>query len=742
MKKILSLMIALVLAVSMMAMMPSPRKANVRRIVAEETQLYQLVTDVNQLESGMKIVIGCSNHQTIAGLLNGGKYLASVDATIGEDNVETSPAYEFELGGAAGAWTLTNSEGTIKARAAKSLSVTEGTATWNISIAANGDAKIESTTSTFGSIQYNVLSPRFLNYTSGQTSVQIYAANTTAPRINVTPSVANFGAILFDCAKEGSLVLKVDTVNVVEGSLTNTNPKTSFYTVEKNELSYTIKYAFPAGTAFGTYTDTIAFMGENSEGEVKTVKVPISAKLVDPAGTTINADYCQIQVVGAETDAEYEPTGRYNWLVELYDTANDQMVVVDLYTVSETAIAGSYNEATGIDVESGYTYVMIIEGTDTTYYDATNCAMTIEHLGYNHETELRGYNITLTLVSEDGLFNAAFSGEVIQYQYTIDWETWEYVIEQVDVLLEDDPYLDVYGYNFGSIRPSYSKTGRVSLMEYNKNLNEAGLSATLLDETGIFAIDKTQLAKDSDMLIISYQLPDQLVFGTYAAKIAFAGTNDKGVTEYDTVSVMLRYIAEDANDYDFTEADGYYYPDYSETGAYNWDLYLSTEGLFDEEGYIKEGVEGAYLYMSIYASKENSLVGTYIIGSDNVDDYYAPYLVIATKDEVSESYLSSGTLTISIESGKYKMVYDVTDETGVTYKGTVYLLFTEALEVTYDEEYEEITTDITQKVNSWAAPTALEDIPLIPTMKKIMIRERMMIQRDGQLFDVIGNKIR
>lgn len=741
MKKIFTLMTALVMAISLMAIVPGPKKATIRKAVAAETQVYQLVTDANQLAAGMKLVIGCSSQQTVAGLLNGGKFLASVDAVIEDGEVEILSAYEFELGGTAGAWTLTNSEGTIKAKANKSLSLTEGTATWNITIAANGNATIASTTSTYGSIQYNASAPRFLNYASAQTPVQIYTADMTAPRINVSPAVVDFGAILFDEAKEGSMTITVDTANVVEGTLSNTQPKTSYYTIEKNELTYTIKYAFPAGTAFGTYKDTIVFSGTNSEGKIKTVQVPISAKLVDPAGTTINADYCQIQVVGAETDGEYEPTGRYNWVVELYDTKNDQWVIVDLYTTSATAIAGSYDETTGIDVESGYTYAAIVEG-DTTYYDATNCAMTIEHLGYNPETELRGYTITLTLVSEDGLFKANFSGEVIQYQYTIDWETWEYIAEQVDVLLEDDPYLEVYGYNFGSKRPSDSKAGNVYLMEYNMNLNEAGLSATLLDETGIFAIDKTQLANDSDELIVSYQLPDQLAFGTYAAKIAFAGTNSKGVTAYDTVSVMLRYVAEDANDYDFTRADGYYYPDYSETGAYNWDLYLSTEDLFDEEGYIKDGVDGAYLYISIYAAKENSLTGTYTIGTDNVDDYYAPYLVIANGDEVSENYLTAGTLTITTENGKYKMVYNVTDESGVTYKGTVYLLFAEALEVAYDEDYEEIITDITKEVNSWASSTALEHVSVAPAMNKMMIRERMMIHRGGQLFDVKGNKIR
>ncbi len=745
MKKIFIMMTALVLAVGMMAITPGPRKTNApasKKMAATEVQQYEMVKDAGQLQAGMKFVLGCSSQQTVAGLLDGGKFLASIDTEIEDGVLEISSAYEFELGGTAGAWTLTNSEGTIKAKSNKNMSLTEGTATWTITIAANGNATIASTNTNCGAIQYNASSPRFLNYASSQTPVQIYAANTTAPRINVTPAEANFGAILFDEAKEGSMTITVDTVNVAEGTLTNTLPKTSYYTVEKNDLTYTVKYAFPAGTAFGSYKDTIVFSGKNSEGEEKSVIVPVSAKLVDPAGTTINADYCQIQVIGAETDEEYEPTGRYNWLVELYDTKNDQMVFVDLYTASATAIAGEYDETTGIDVEGGYTYAVIIDGTDTAYYDATNCSMKIEHLGYNEQTGLRAYKITLTLVSEDGLFKANFSGEVLQYEYTIDWETWEYIAEQVDVLLEDDPYMEVYGFNFGSKRPSDSKTGSMQVSEYSMNLTDAGMSVELIDETGIFAIDKQTLAKDSDALTVSYQISDQLSFGTYTAQIAFVGENSKGVKIADTVSVMLRYVAEDANDYDFTEAYAYYYPDYSETGAYNWDLYLSTENLFDEEGYVQEGAVGAYVYFSIYAAKENSLEGTYTIGSDNVDDYYAPYIVIVNKDDETEAYLTSGTLTIATEGGRYKITYNVTDENGVTYKGTVYLLFTEALEVAYDEDYEEEVIDITKKVNSWAGATALENVTFAPAMKKIMVRDQVVILRNGQPFNVLGNKIR
>ena len=103
-----------------------------------------------------------------------GKFFTSVEAEFGDNTVTATGAIEITLGASEGVWTLTTSEGTIGTSAAKAL-VHDGTGatTWTIAIA-DGVATIASTTSTYGSIQYNASSPRFVNYTSAQTPIEIY----------------------------------------------------------------------------------------------------------------------------------------------------------------------------------------------------------------------------------------------------------------------------------------------------------------------------------------------------------------------------------------------------------------------------------------------------------------------------------------------------------------------------------------------------------------------------------------
>lgn len=138
---------------------------------------YNLVKSVNELYEGMVFVIGCGTKNVAAGAMGDNDYLSKVDATINNEGVLSSnSALEFTLGKSKGSWTLTSSEGVLGATAEKNLSSKKGTTTWNISIdASSKNASIKSTVSSYGTIFYNSGSPRFLNYKSNQTAVQIYA---------------------------------------------------------------------------------------------------------------------------------------------------------------------------------------------------------------------------------------------------------------------------------------------------------------------------------------------------------------------------------------------------------------------------------------------------------------------------------------------------------------------------------------------------------------------------------------
>ena len=125
-----------------------------------------LVTDASTLKAGDQIILSATaNDSTFAAGAMSGKFLSSVETKLDalDKKVEI-----FTLGGSAGAWTLTASDGKkISAVKAKELSNSDkGTDTWTIAIDDNGAATIASTNTACGRILYNVRNPRFLNYTS------------------------------------------------------------------------------------------------------------------------------------------------------------------------------------------------------------------------------------------------------------------------------------------------------------------------------------------------------------------------------------------------------------------------------------------------------------------------------------------------------------------------------------------------------------------------------------------------
>ncbi len=139
---------------------------------ASTTTSWKLVTDASTLASGDVIKLGCAAKGKAAGAMGSNSYLSSVDATISNGVLTCEKAIEITLGGSAGAWTLTTSEGQITTSAAKAFKLGTGTQkTWTISIS-DGVATI--TGGSYGYIQYNSGSPRFVNYTSAQTAIEIY----------------------------------------------------------------------------------------------------------------------------------------------------------------------------------------------------------------------------------------------------------------------------------------------------------------------------------------------------------------------------------------------------------------------------------------------------------------------------------------------------------------------------------------------------------------------------------------
>ena len=142
---------------------------------------YHKVTDTSKLYAGMKFVLVYETGSKVAGAIADSKvFFTSQDATVDGGEASSSSETVFTLGGTVNNWTLTTSQGLLYATAAKSLvfdSEAEGAdSTWTITIS-GGNVSITSNTSGYGTIKYNTSSPRFLNYASGQTAIQLYAAD-------------------------------------------------------------------------------------------------------------------------------------------------------------------------------------------------------------------------------------------------------------------------------------------------------------------------------------------------------------------------------------------------------------------------------------------------------------------------------------------------------------------------------------------------------------------------------------
>ena len=155
-RRLLSVLLALVMLLSLLP----------TAVFADTTPKATLITDASTLKAGDQIILAASaNGKTYAAGSLSGKLLTSIETnpTDPADTVEI-----FTLGGEAGKWTLTASDGKqIYTADAKALNNTgKGTGTWTIAIDDSGLATVASTDSACGRILYNVNSPRFLNYTS------------------------------------------------------------------------------------------------------------------------------------------------------------------------------------------------------------------------------------------------------------------------------------------------------------------------------------------------------------------------------------------------------------------------------------------------------------------------------------------------------------------------------------------------------------------------------------------------
>ena len=134
---------------------------------------YEKVTATSQLVSGSKYILVNEDDEAANGSFDS-KYLSAVDVTINGNTVSGDELAPITLGGDASGYSLQIDGKYIYTVAARALKLgDEEKKEWLIESTSNGYV-VKSKTSTYGTIQYNSGTPRFMNYTSTQSPAVLY----------------------------------------------------------------------------------------------------------------------------------------------------------------------------------------------------------------------------------------------------------------------------------------------------------------------------------------------------------------------------------------------------------------------------------------------------------------------------------------------------------------------------------------------------------------------------------------
>ena len=248
------------------------------------TMTFARVHSTNELEPDMRYIIACPSKMKAAGNLNN-TYLKSGDVTIDDEDIITinDDITVFVLNEMDNGWSLMDekSDKYLYATGTKSLAFSDAPAAWTVS---NTDNGVILTYDDYGTMLYNVNSPRFTTYTSNPTASMIQAVLYMEHSDGTTPVVSN---PLIEADKELTFktiegLTQTKTLNVKSQGLkenitiTLTDDSKVFSlsstSIDKSESEATVDVTF-APKAPGTYQGTITLSSAGAES----VSVAISA---------------------------------------------------------------------------------------------------------------------------------------------------------------------------------------------------------------------------------------------------------------------------------------------------------------------------------------------------------------------------------------------------------------------------------------------------------------------------------
>ena len=141
---------------------------------ASTTKNFKRVESVDDLISGMRYIIACGSKKVAAGDLNN-TYLSTVDITLTNDIITiTDDVAVFALEGSGSSYSFLNEETGeyLYSTEAKKVYYSTEEKAWTLSNGTNG---VEITYGDYGTMTYNVTSPRFTTYTSNASASMIRA---------------------------------------------------------------------------------------------------------------------------------------------------------------------------------------------------------------------------------------------------------------------------------------------------------------------------------------------------------------------------------------------------------------------------------------------------------------------------------------------------------------------------------------------------------------------------------------
>ena len=257
------------------------------------TTKFKRVTSIDDLEEGMRYIIGCGSKATAAGALSS-SYLNKVDITLSNDIITASSGVAvFVLeGNQTDGWTFKNESTSqyLQCAAAKSVSYTTTPYNWTLS---NGTAGVIMTADSNGTMLYNSGSPRFTTYTSSPNASMIQAnlymeyddGTTATPSITTDKDALAFSTTV---GTPQTLTVEVQSENLTQDITTTLTDANNVFSLGTTTISRT---ASASGTTLNvTFTPTAAgtFSGTLTLSSAGADPVTVSLSATATAPSTKN----------------------------------------------------------------------------------------------------------------------------------------------------------------------------------------------------------------------------------------------------------------------------------------------------------------------------------------------------------------------------------------------------------------------------------------------------------------------